>query len=60
MILMCTDGLSNMVEDDEMYRIVKSSRDIVEAIERLIEKANDNGGKDNIGIVLAEPFADEV
>ena len=60
MILMCTDGLSNMVEDDEIYRIVKSSRDIVEATERLIDRANDNGGKDNIGVVLAEPFADEV
>ena len=59
-ILMCTDGLSNMIEDEEMYRIIKSSRDIVEATERLIERANDNGGKDNIGVVLAEPFADEV
>lgn len=60
MILMCTDGLSNMVEDDEMYRIVKSSRDIVEAATRLVEKANENGGNDNIGVVLAEPFAGEV
>lgn len=60
MILMCTDGLSNMIEDDELYRIVKSSRDIVEATERLVDRANDNGGKDNIGVVLAEPFADEV
>ena len=48
------------MDDDEMYRIVKSSRDLVEATQRLIERANDNGGKDNIGVVLAEPFADEV
>ncbi len=60
MILMCTDGLSNMVEDEEIYTIVKSSRDIVEAVERLVEKANVNGGHDNIGVVLAEPFAEEV
>ncbi len=60
MILMCTDGLSNMVEDEEIYTIVKSSRDIVEAVERLVEKANVNGGHDNIGVVLAEPFAREV
>ena len=59
-ILMCTDGLSNMIEDEEMFRIVKSSRDIVEAVERLVERANDNGGSDNIGVVLAEPFAGEV
>ena len=60
MILMCTDGLSNMIEDEEMLVIVKSSRDIVEAVERLVEKANDNGGNDNIGVILAEPFAGEV
>ena len=59
-VLMCTDGLSNMVEDEEILCIVKSSRDVVEAVERLIEKANDNGGSDNIGVVLAETFADEV
>lgn len=59
-ILMCTDGLSNMIEDEEMFRIVKSSRDIVEAVERLVEKANENGGNDNIGVILAEPFAGEV
>ncbi len=60
MILMCTDGLSNMVEDEEIYRIVENSRDVVEAVEQLVEKANDNGGKDNIGVVLAKPFEDEV
>ena len=60
MILMCTDGLSNMIEDEEMFRIVKSSRDIVEAVERLVERANVNGGNDNIGVILAEPFAGEV
>lgn len=59
-ILMCTDGLSNMVEDEEMLHIVKSSRDVVEAVQRLIERANQNGGNDNIGVVIAEPFADEV
>lgn len=59
-ILMCTDGLSNMVEDIEILHIVKGSRDIVEAVEGLINKANENGGKDNIGIVAVEAFADEV
>ena len=48
-ILMCTDGLSNMVEDEEIFQIVRSSRDVVEAVEQLIERANSNGGKDNIG-----------
>ncbi len=60
MIIMCTDGLSNMVEDTEILHIVKGSRDIVEAVEGLINKANENGGKDNIGIVAVDAFADEV
>ena len=60
MILMCTDGLSNMVEDEDMFDIVKGARDIVEAVHMLIEKANSNGGRDNIGVVMAEPLADEV
>ena len=59
-ILMCTDGLSNMVEDEDMFDIVKGSRDIVEAVQMLIEKANSNGGRDNIGVVMAEPLSDEV
>lgn len=59
-ILMCTDGLSNMVEDEMLFQIVKSSRDVVEAVERLINEANMNGGNDNIGVVVAEPFANEV
>ena len=59
-ILMCTDGLSNMEEDEEIFQIVRSSRDVVEAVEQLIERANSNGGKDNIGVIVAEPFAGEV
>ena len=60
MLLMCTDGLTNMVEDEEILHIVKCSRDVVEAVEQLIERAKNNGGSDNIGIVVAKPFADEV
>ena len=59
-ILMCTDGLSNMVEDEDMFDIVKGARDVVEAVQMLIEKANSNGGRDNIGVIVAEPLADEV
>ena len=59
-ILMCTDGLSNMVEDEEILHIVKCSRDVVEAVEQLIERAKENGGSDNIGVIVAKPFADEV
>jgi len=59
-ILMCTDGLSNMVEDEAILGVVKSARDVVEAVENLVQRANENGGRDNIGVVIAQPFADEV
>ena len=59
-ILLCTDGLSNMVEDKEILYIVKKSRDVVETVEQLIERAKENGGSDNIGVVVAKPFASEV
>lgn len=55
-VLMCTDGLSNMMEDEDIFRIVKSSRDVVETVERLIEEANNNGGNDNIGVAVIRPF----
>lgn len=59
-ILMCSDGLSNMVDDEEIFNVVKGSRDIVEAVDELIKKANKNGGNDNIGIVMVQPFVGEV
>lgn len=60
MLLMCSDGLSNMLEDEEMRMIIRRQRDIVEMAEKLVEAANENGGKDNISVVLIDPFADEV
>lgn len=60
LILMCSDGLSNMLEDEDMRMIIKRQRDIVEMAEKLVEAANGNGGKDNISVVLIDPFADEV
>lgn len=56
-ILMCSDGLSNMLEDEEIRKIIKGQRDIVEKAEELVKAANLNGGKDNIAVILIEPFA---
>lgn len=55
-ILLCTDGLTNMVEDEEIKRIILGQRDIVEKTTTLIETANKNGGTDNITALLIEPF----
>ena len=53
-ILLCSDGLTNMVEDEDILRIVKKSSSLKEAAQRLVKEANKNGGKDNISVVLAE------
>lgn len=58
MVLMCSDGLTNMLEDEEIRMIMNGQRDIVEKAEALVKAANNNGGKDNISVVLIEPFAE--
>ena len=57
-VLMCSDGLTNMLEDEEIRMILNGQRDIVEKAEELVKAANNNGGKDNISVVLIEPFAE--
>ncbi len=54
-VLLCSDGLSNMLEDDEIFSVVKKEVDTKEKTKDLVEKANKNGGKDNISVVLIEP-----
>jgi protein phosphatase len=54
-LLLCSDGLSNMVEDDLIFRIVRREADLHSAGKRLIEAANKAGGTDNISVVLARP-----
>jgi protein phosphatase len=54
-ILLCSDGLSNQVEADEIFSIVKDISDGDEAkaaCEKLISLANDRGGPDNITAVI--------
>lgn len=56
-ILMCSDGLSNMLEDEEIRMLLEGSRDVVEKTQKLVEAANRNGGRDNISVIVIEPFA---
>ncbi len=51
-VLLCSDGLTNMLEDDEICRIIKKAPDLEKAVETLIEDSNNAGGKDNISVVL--------
>lgn len=52
-ILLCSDGLTNMIEDTEIFSIVKASSELETVGEQLIKVANENGGKDNITVILA-------
>ena len=61
LILMCSDGLSNMVEDARIEEILlDKEHDLTWKGKELIREANQNGGKDNIAVILIEPFANEV
>lgn len=59
-ILMCSDGLSNMVTNEEIARLLEQPGNLKEKGKALIRLANANGGKDNIAVVLIEPFTKEV
>ena len=56
-ILMCSDGLTDMLEDEEIFEIINEKKDVREAIDELIDAANDYGGNDNITIILTQPFS---
>ena len=53
-IIMCSDGLSNMVEDEEIERVLASDIPIEDKTKQLLGRANENGGKDNIAVVIIE------
>ncbi len=50
--ILCSDGLSNMVEDDEIRDIVVDYHDIKDAARALVDRANYYGGSDNISVVV--------
>ncbi|MGQ9716706.1 MAG: Stp1/IreP family PP2C-type Ser/Thr phosphatase [Anaerolineae bacterium] len=54
-LLLCSDGLWDMVNEEEIARVVTTSSSLQEACEALVEKANRAGGKDNISIILVAP-----
>lgn len=54
-ILMCTDGLTNMVTDKEIESVMLGHDDIMNKADKLVMMANQNGGKDNISVIIIEP-----
>ena len=52
-LVLCSDGLSGQVSKDEIARVVSEEHDLVAACKRLVDKANENGGPDNITVIAA-------
>ena len=59
-IVLCSDGLTNMVEDSVILEVLHGTGSLADKTERLVELANQNGGRDNITVTIIEPNADEV
>lgn len=60
LVLLCSDGLTNMLDDEEIYRVLTEDESLKNRVDKLVEMANRNGGKDNISAIVIEPLADEV
>lgn len=58
-ILICSDGLTNMVDDEEILGII-GRNEIEDAVDALIDEAKKNGGLDNITAIVIDPFNEEV
>ena len=53
-ILLCSDGLTNMVDDGTIARIASGGECVRARAEKLVNQANENGGRDNITVILAD------
>ena len=53
-ILLCSDGLTKMIDDDQILAVFKLHKDLGKIVEELIKRANDAGGGDNITTVVAQ------
>ena len=53
-LLLCSDGLSGMVPDEQIWQIWRASTSPQEACDRLVDAANHAGGEDNISVVIVQ------
>jgi serine/threonine protein phosphatase PrpC len=52
-LVLCSDGLSGQVRVDEITRIVTEEKDLARACQKMIDRANESGGPDNITVIVA-------
>lgn len=53
-ILLCSDGLSDLVDDKRIVEIINAEEDILDATKKLVDEANEKGGTDNISVVMVQ------
>ncbi|MBO4406710.1 MAG: Stp1/IreP family PP2C-type Ser/Thr phosphatase [Clostridia bacterium] len=51
-LLLCSDGLTNMLSDEEILKVVNEAESEEAACEKLVDLANEAGGRDNVSVVL--------
>ncbi len=58
-LMMCSDGLSNMIDADTIYQTL-CDESVEDKAQKLVDLANANGGLDNIGVIVIQPEINEV
>lgn len=53
-VLLCTDGLTNMLSEDEIFEIINKNEEPQNACDTLVQNANNNGGEDNITVIVGK------
>ena len=59
MLLLCSDGLTNMVTPEALEELFRSSRQEANFAQKLIAAANEAGGMDNISVIIASDLSTE-
>ena len=59
-ILLCSDGLTNMLTEEQIEKVLKEEKNIEDAVKKLINKANARGGNDNISVAYLKRESGDV
>lgn len=57
LVLLCSDGLTNMTDNRTIWEILNRQTSVKEKAQMLVENAKENGGRDNISVIVIDPFA---
>ena len=59
-VLLCSDGLTGMLEDEEILQILEGEGNVEERRSGWCRLQTTTAGRDNIAVIIMEPFSDEV